>query len=96
MKNVHSFDTLLLEREQQKNWDEGAADEEEDGTASQLVFYLMNLRHEWDSIPADFLAHSAMTVNNESMGSLELVCVCAWGIVIEYMVIIPLVSFESN
>lgn len=47
-----------------------------DGTASQLVFYLMNLRHGWDSIPADFLAHSAMTANNESMGLLELVCEC--------------------
>lgn len=75
MKNIRSFDTLLLEREQKKKLrqqQDGAVD----GTASQLVFYLMNLRHGWDSIPADFLAHSAMTANNESMGLLELVCEC--------------------
>lgn len=52
-----------------------AVDEKDDGTARQLVFYLMNLKPEWDSIPADFPAHSIMTENNESMGLLVCVCV---------------------
>lgn len=58
------FDTSLGERK--KNRDEQEKDGGDGNAAGQLVFYLKNLRHKWDTIPTDSTPFHC-TMNDESM-----------------------------